>query len=480
MTERSRKARRGEGGGFDARMAAWRVLAAVARGAGSQDALTEVLEGASGPRGQAGDPRDRALTTELVYGTLRWRRRIDHALAAFATRGLPIDDGELMAVLRIGAYQLLFLPRIPSWAAVDAAVDAVKRRRGEGLARFANGLLRALARRREDPPALPEGDQPAAIAVRHSLPLWMVERLAAALPPDRLAPRLAAENEPAPLFVRVNGDRIDADGLAAALAAEGAEAASIADLPNGLRIERPGAMFRGAALASGLWLPQDAASQRAVELVAGAPGERILDLCAGSGVKTTRLAEQVGQDGRVDAFDLVPRRIEQLRDLVARWGVDGRVRAAVADATGPLPTADETYDRVLLDAPCTSLGLLRRRPEIRWRRTPEDVDERAALQARLLEAAAARVRPGGRLVYAVCTFTDEEGPAQIARFLAAHPTFAVVPPAPGHPAAPYVDATGALRTAPTDAGEDAFYAVALVRAETQRVMNPVASVEPPR
>jgi 16S rRNA (cytosine967-C5)-methyltransferase len=444
---------------LDARSAAHRVLSAVARGAGSQDALMAAL--AAAPKA---DPRDRALLTELVYGTLRWQRRLDHALAAFAARGLPVADDATMAALRLAAYQLLFLPRIPDYAAVDAAVTAVKRARGQGLSRFANGMLRALARRRADPPALPEGDLPAALALRHSQPLWVVERLAAGRDPAALAARLTAENEPAPLVVRANREHGDAAALAAALAEEGAVAGPIADLPGALRVDEPGRMFRGAALAGARWLPQDAASQRVVALLEAQPGERVLDLCAGAGVKTTRLAEQVGPEGRVAAYDLAPARIDQLRDLVARWGVADRVRAAQADATGPLPDADGVaWDRVLLDAPCTSLGLLRRRPEVRWRRTADDVAGRAALQQRLLAAAGARVRPGGRLVYAVCTFTEEEGAAQVRRFLRENEAFTLVRPVPDNPAAPYLDAEGFLRTDPTRDGQDAFFAAALQR-----------------
>ena len=333
--------------------------------------------------------------------------------------------------------------------------------------RFVNGLLRNLARRREDPPALPEGSSLAVLGVRHSQPTWIVRRLSGALSGEALERRLVAENEPAPLTIRSNTTRLSAPDLAARLAEEGAEAAPLPGLPGALRVQQPGAMFRGAALADGLWLPQDAASQRVMALLDPQPGDRVLDLCAGSGVKTTAIAERVGAEGRVRASDLSPRRIGELRELCRRWGVAERVIAAVADATDAAAVADgapaEGYDRILLDAPCTALGLLRRRPEIRWRRSEADIAERAALQARLLETAAGLLRPGGRLVYAVCTFTEEEGPALLRRFLAEHPAWRLVRPGEDNPAAAHLDDEGFTRTSPERGGDDAFFAAALER-----------------
>lgn len=442
---------------FDPRHAAHGVLVAVAtRGVGSQEALAEILA-----RAHDADPRDRGLATELVYGTLRWQLRLDHALTAFAPRGLPADDAPLLAALRIAAYQLLFLPRVPSFSAVDTGVELVKRSRGEGLARFANAVLRHLARCREAPPALPPGDGVDALAVRHSIPAWIVRRLALGSTPDALVARLEAENRGAPLVVRANGLRGDRERLAATLTGEGAEVAPIEGLPGALLVQRPGGIFAGRALADALWLPQDAASQRIVALLAPAPGERVLDLCSGNGVKTTQIAEAVGATGHIDSVDLAPNRIAALRELVARWGVADRVKAFADDVTGPLASAAPTYDRVLLDAPCSALGVLRRRPEVRWRRTDADVRERAALQARLLAAARARVRPGGRLVFAACTFTEEEGPALVRRLLADEPGLRIVRPAPDSPAAPFVDEEGFFRTDPTREEQDAFFAVAL-------------------
>ena len=445
---------------LDPRYAAFRCLVQVETSrVGSQEALANALGAA--PRS---DPRDRALATELAYGTLRWRRRLDHALAGLASRGLPVDDTPLMTALRLGAYQLLFLPRVAPWAAVDGSVRLIRRHRGGRAKGFVNGILRALARR-DDAPPLPTGDTVDALAVCHSLPSWLVTRLAAGLAPDALGRRLAAENRPAPLFVRANRAKLDAAALAERLRAEGAEVRAVDGLPDALRVERPGRIFLGPALRQGLWLPQDAASQRIVSLLEPRPGERVLDLCAGAGVKATQIAELVGARGRVDAVDLSATKVRQLLELRDRWGTPW-IEARATDSTA-LPSSGPRYDRVLVDAPCTALGLLRRRPEIRWRRTEADVAERAALQRRLLAAAAERVVEGGRLVYAVCTFTEEEGPAQIRRFLAERPDFRLLRLPPAHPAARFLDDPGLFRTDPTQDEHDTFFAAVLERSGTR-------------
>src|SRR5262249_41771613 len=175
---------------------------------------------------------------------------------------------------------------------------------------------------------------------------------------------------------------------------------------------------------------QDVAAQLVGRLAGAAPGERILDACAGVGGKSTHLAELSGDRAAIDAADLSRQKLDLAEDGARRLGLRG-IRAVPADLTAPAAPLAAAYDRVLLDAPCSGLGVLRRHPEGKWRRRPEEIPALAALQARLLDALAPRVRPGGALVYSVCTFTDEEGPAQVARFLAAHPEFAVGAPPPG-------------------------------------------------
>ncbi len=435
------------------------MLGLVDAGDNSQEAVLAALRAAPA----AADARDRALLTTLVYGVLRQRRRLDRALSPLAPRGLPIGDSALMNALRIGAYQLLWLERVPAFAAVDTAVQLAARggppkaRRG-----FANALLRALARAGEPP--LSDSPSPAALAERHSLPTWVVTLL---LQENDAAPepRLAAENEPAPFFIRLNLRRTDRDAFGAHLQSAGVPAEPVAGLPGALRLARPAAVVQSPSLGEGLWLPQDAASQLVVHLLEPQPGERVADVCAGAGVKTSHLAELVGPQGHVAALDVEAERIRRLGELVRRWGVAEWVSATAGDATRPDPAARQAFDRVLVDAPCSGLGVLRRRPEIRWRRRPEDLARLVPLQRRLIEAAAGSVRPGGVLVYAVCSWARAEGPDVVDQFLAspAGADFTPDSAAGASCVAPFLDPSGALRTSPDRGGLDAFFAVRLRR-----------------
>ncbi len=417
-----------------ARDAARRVLRRVEQGqAYATLALGGALAGLS--------PADRGLATELVYGVLRHRARLDRALAAQAPRGLKLPPGG-MAALRVAAYQLLFL-RVPAHAAVDDGVEAVKRLAGAPLARFANAVLRRLAEAGEPPPP---NDPWERLEVVHSLPRWIAERV----PPGEAEAFAAAVNEPAPLALRANLVRITRAALAERLAGErpGADIAMPAEPPEALVVRGAGSPEALPSFQEGLHTVQDVAAQRVGRLCGAAPGEDILDACAGVGGKTTHLAElalQAGGPARVVAADKSRRKLDLCEDAARRLGLPG-IRVLHADLTGDAALAP-AYDRVLLDAPCSGLGVLRRHPEAKWR-PPPDTAALAALQARLLGGLAPRVRPGGVLVYSVCTFTDEEGPAQVAAFLRAHPGFR---------------ATGELRTWPHRDGSDAFFAVRLER-----------------
>ncbi len=470
----------------NARELAHQVLLAVENGPiGSQEALARAFAEESSAETKASAPgHSRALVSELVYGVLRRRRRLDHALSELAPRGLPRDDPALLTALRIAAYQLLFMPKIPDYAAVNSGVTLVKRSlrgarrgnlktgRGAATVRFSNGILRALAARREALSACPEGSSIAALGCRHSLPDWIVERLAA-IPRGQgvlLEDMLTQENLPAPLVLRANRARIETERLVDLLRSEGAALESVPDLPGGIVVSNPGDIFRGPSFAGGLWLPQSLASQRVVTLLDLEPGMRVLDLCAGGGVKTTQIAEIVGNAGEVHAVDVDKRKIAALRELARRWGAEC-VRAEVADLTSASAPFDGLYERVLLDAPCTALGLLRRRPEVRWRRTMTDVRERAALQAKLLAAAARRIAPGGRLVYAVCSFTAEEGPDQVRRLLEERSDLRLASPPTDQPRAARFGPDGFFRTGPEWGGEgdgDRFFASILHRVRGPR------------
>lgn len=425
------------------REVARRVLRRIAtQGAYASLALDGELE-----RARSLSDAERRLATELVYGVLRHDARIDRALVPLAPRGLGSLSPAALIALRVGAYQILFLDRVPDHAAVNDAVFALRRIGGAPLAGFGNRTLRELTRRRE--PALPPRDDPSYAEVACSLPPWIVRELAAVVAPDALADAADALIAVAPLWIRVNALRAERDAVAAALVAERPRARiePAAVSPDALAAIGLGNPDTCQTFQFGLWTVQDLGAQLVTRLCGAAPGERILDACAGVGGKTTYLAELGANKVSIDAADLSRRKLDLLDDTVRRMGTAG-VRAHEVDLTQPGAALAADYDAVLLDAPCSGLGVLRRHPEAKRRVTPQTVADMQELQRRLLAALAERVRPGGRLVYSVCTFTRAEGPDQVARFVADHPGF--VPEAE-------------LRAWPHADGADAFFAVRLRR-----------------
>lgn len=400
------------------------------------------------------DERDRRLAAELVYGTLRHRPRLERALGAHAD--LSRSPPPVRHALLIAAYQLLML-RIPAHAAVDDAVGVVRARHGAKLAGFVNAVLRKVATAGEPPlPAEPR----ARLATEFSLPPWILDEMAAQLPPEELAPAAAALAEPATLWIRVNPTRATPAEVAARLTEEGATVESApSPLAAALAVRGLGDPAASPSFRAGLWTVQDLAAQLVGALAAPAAGARILDACAGVGGKSTHLAE-LAPGARIDAVDQAAGKLDLLRRTAARLGLGGLHPVAATFDAGT-PGLAPAYDLVVLDAPCSGLGVIRRHPEAKARLSPRDVATLAATQATLLDAAAARVAPGGTLVYAVCTFTRAEGPAQLAAFLARHPDFTVAPPPPA--LARFADASGALRTWPHRGGADGFFIVRLSR-----------------
>lgn len=395
------------------------------------------------------DERDRRFATELAYGTLRSEARLTRAITAHAS--LAKARPPVRAALLVGAYQLLFL-RVPAHAAVSDAVGAVRSQYGSKLAGFVNAVLRKLAQTGEPPlPTAPRERW----SVEHGVPAWLQDELAAALPADELPGAVAALVAPAPLWIRPNRARATAAAVAEELTAHGAVVTPSPHDPEALAVTGLGDPARAPSFLAGRWTVQDLAAQQVARLAAPVDGDDVLDACAGVGGKTTHLAE-LAPGARIDAVEPLAAKLELLRGTAARLGLTN-----VATHQGALATLppERRYDRVVVDAPCTGAGVVRRHPEALRRLQPADVTAMAALQAELLTAAAARVRPGGVLVYAVCTITAAEGPDQLTRFLAAHPDFSLEPPA--LPVA-FVDG-GAVRTWPHRHDADGFFAARLRR-----------------
>jgi len=349
------------------------------------------------------DVRDRRLAAELVYGVLRHRARIDAALTAHAD--LRRTPKRVLTALRIAAYQLLFLDRVPPYAAVDDAVNAAREAGGPKLAGFVNAVLRKLAKA--------GAPKPESIEVEYSLPRWILDELTAVEPDVRA--RAAAFAEPAPLIARVNRRRITRDALAERFAAAGITATPIAMSPTALRVD-VGDPSRDDSFNAGLWTVQDTGAQVVGDIAAPASGQRILDACAGVGGKSTHLAELTDDAAQIDAADLNATKLGLLGETAQRLGLTS-IRRQVCDLLDPNAPLG-TYDLIILDAPCSGLGVLRRHPDAKWRLQPTDVPRLADLQRQLLDAVVRRLAPHGTLVYSVCTFTRAEGPAQVASLVA--------------------------------------------------------------
>jgi 16S rRNA (cytosine967-C5)-methyltransferase len=399
------------------------------------------------------DVRDRRLATELAYGTLRTINLIDEMLLRFASNGIAKLEPLTRAHLRVGAYQLMFLTKTPAFAVVNEAVNAVREKHGPRLAGFVNAVLRKVASARES--FAPER------VLLDATPSWLRERLIARVGLDGAAALVGYIHEVPPVGLCVPRAS-DRTALLRELERE-LRTAIVQEAPHsplGLLVHDGGAPQRWLAVVEGRAWVQEEGSQLVALLVGAQPGERVLDACAGRGHKTAILADAVGSAGRVVAADLHEAKLEQLKREAALTGwcvtevypIDWSVGAGGLDR--------EPFDAVLVDAPCTGTGTLRRRPEIAGRRTEASVAELAALQFSILTNAARCVRPGGRLVYAVCSVLPEEGEGVVARFLASDPAFV---PSPFSADAPVGEGVAEVMFTPLTHGTDGFFVASLVR-----------------
>jgi 16S rRNA (cytosine967-C5)-methyltransferase len=420
-------------------------------------------------------PRDRALAGEIVIGTLRWRAALDAVIAAVTRRPLPRLDPEIVEILRLSAYQLWHLTRVPASAVVNDAVEltrVVRRGRASGLV---NATLRTISRQSLTTwlPPRPSGRDPAPetaleyLSVTLSHPRWLVSRWLEREGFEATERWLQFNNAPAPLTLRTNVARTTTDALARDLGAGGVETTPARYARDALLVTAGNALATN-AFQDGLFIVQDEASQLVATFAGARAGEHILDACASPGGKTVVMANDSRGAGRIVACDVRDRRVRLLRETLARTGV--RAWLVQADLLSPLPF-DPVFDCVLVDAPCSGLGTLRRDPDIKWRRQEHDLQPLAAAQQRLIADAADVVRPGGRLVYATCSSEPEENEAIVRGFLRSRPDFrqAITDEVRSLPGWPVVESVcleqGVLRTRPPRHGLEAFFAVVLVKAE---------------
>lgn len=359
---------------------------------------------------------DRALSYEIVLGVLRRKLWLDYLIEHYTRRSAAKLDAPVRLALRMGLYQLRFLSRIPPSAVVNEAVNLAYLKRVRSAAPLINGALRRALREPEFDPASEITDPLERVAVKHSHPAWLIRRWAEWLGLEE-AERFAASNNLAPpVAFRVVGNGEEAqEAVLEELRATGAEVSASKVAPGAWRISAASACLRAMARSGRIYL-QDEASQLVAHALGAEAGERVLDACAAPGSKTTHIASLARDAALIIAGDFHRHRLNALVESAARQQLKS-VRAVVHDAAQAVPFAGSTFDRVLVDAPCTGTGTLRRNPEIRWRIRAEDIPVLQAVQLRILRNSAKTVRRNGRLIYSTCSVEPEENEHVLAQFL---------------------------------------------------------------
>lgn len=402
------------------------------------------------------NPKDAGLATELCYGATRRQLTLDYAILSVADRKLSALEDKVLAALRIGIYQL-FYTRVPKHAAVYDTVEALK---AVGLARAA-GFVNALLRKLSALPALPLPDpsnEVGHLSIAHSHPEWLVKRWLRQLGAEKTREVLEANNTPAPLVLRANSSKITRDALLEQFRDAGLEAEATPFSPSGIKLSGAGRVEDLIGYTEGLFQVQDEAAQLVGHYAAVPDGARVLDACAAPGGKALHMAERL----EVVACDLHQTKLRKILSERQRLGLNARLRAEAHDSTQPFPAVFGEFHAVMLDAPCTGLGTLRRHPELRYRREEADIGRLAALQRQLLENCQEQVPAGGLLTYAVCSLDPEEGADQVEMFLRSHPEFTAEPPTTTESkGATFPTRQGHLRTLPGPEGMDGFFAARL-------------------
>lgn len=447
-----------------ARIAALRILTAVS--AGTSDLPTAI----AAVRTRLSDERDRTLAADIATGVQRWRAKLDHLIAAYSRRALDRLDPEIVEILRLSAYELLHHTRVPAAAVVDDAVDLARKAGKRSASGFVNGVLRTLSRNRDRLPLPLRPQEPAEreaaldyLSVTLSHPRWLVARWYDRWGFQAAESWIAFNNVQAPLTLRLNRLRITRPDLLDRLADEHVDVHPGAFAPDAFIVDH-GRPLAGPGLAKGWFVPQDEASQLIPLLAGPQPGARILDACASPGGKTVALAGTMGNAGMLVAGDVRAKRMELLRQTLAASGAT-RVALVQIDLLQPLPFL-RPFDCVLVDAPCSGLGTIRRDPDIRWRRDEADLQRFAAAQQQMLLHAADLVAPRGRLIYATCSSEPEENELVARAFL--RETASGFAPRSARGISPdlpdtVVDADGHLRTLPHVHRLEAFFGAVFER-----------------
>ncbi|HVZ40591.1 MAG TPA: 16S rRNA (cytosine(967)-C(5))-methyltransferase RsmB [Candidatus Kapabacteria bacterium] len=404
---------------------------------------------------------DKRLLNELATGVLRWQARLDWVLTGFYhgefSKCIPV----VRNALRVALYQILYLDRIPNSAAVNESVEIVKRLKGERSARIVNGVLRSIIRR-INAITYPERTEDVAryLSIMYSHPLWLSRRWVAQLGEEQTQALMEANNRRPRIALRVNRMRTTTEELLSAFRERGINAAPSAFAEGVIVADTFPGIGRDPLFQAGMYTVQDEGAVLATRLAAVRPGMRVIDLCAAPGGKATAMAEDMNGTGEVIAVDKYEAKLRTVAAAAARLGLGDAIHPIVGDARS---LALEPADVVLIDAPCSGLGVLAKKPDIKWKREPEDIEAMVPLQRALLENGAQLVKPGGALIYSTCTIERSENQEMVESFLKDHPEFRLEPAAALLPAA--VAGNGYLETFPHRHGMDGMFAARLVRRE---------------
>lgn len=370
--------------------------------------------------------RDRAFCTQLIFGVTKFRKTIDHIIETFSTRPVGKTDPVTRNTLRLGVYQIHYLTQVPKYAAVYESVALAKKHGHAGSAKFVNAVLRSLLR---NPKAIrfPElADDPVAhISLRYSHPEWLVSRWIKRFGPEETVELCKANNEEPPVTIRANTLKTTREALMAKLSDEGCEVVPSDLVHEGIEIRSCGDLFTFQPYLDGMFVAQDIGSMLVSYVLSPEPGENIIDLTAAPGGKVTHIAQLMRDTGLIIACDVHEHRLALVSENLKKLGIVS-VKPLLCDSRKlPPDIHGMKFDRVLLDAPCSGTGVLRRRADLRWQRTEEDLRNLVELQKELLESAANLVRPGGILVYSTCSIEPEENREQISAFIGRHPEFSL-------------------------------------------------------
>jgi len=432
-----------------ARLAAFEILLRVEDGAYSSILLAQ--------KEPELEPRDRALCHELVMGVLRWQLWLDRLAEYYTKRPTTDLDVSIRLILRLGLYQLRFLSRVPASAIVNESVNLVHRARLRSAGALVNAVLRRAARELEVDPVHDISDSFERLAVGTSHPVWLIERWTRAFGNEETEAFVRANNRAAPVAFRVVNQRASEEQVIAKLRVSGAKFERSKIAKHAWRVTAA-ARLLSELVASGEAYIQDEASQMVAEMLAAKAGEQVLDLCAAPGSKTSQIADGMNGGGIVIASDIHAHRLQAVRDTAKLHNL-ANIQCLVLNGLKSLPLKENSFDRVLVDAPCSGTGTLRHNPEIRWRISADDIDDLSSRQKQLLLNAARVVRPGGRLLYSTCSVEPEENESVVQAFLENNINFSLVDlPFPSADTIP-----GVARTWPQHQDTDGFFVASLQR-----------------